>query len=47
MEGLATNAERDSVKYMQIKFMQDHKDPRVLGVISGVNRMGNLCRNRK
>ena len=26
MENLAANAERDSVKYMQVKFMQDHKD---------------------
>ncbi|PWA06943.1 ribonuclease R [Flavobacterium psychrotolerans] len=40
MEGLATNAERDSVKYMQIKFMQDHKDQEFLGVISGVTEWG-------
>jgi ribonuclease R len=26
MEGLATSAERDSIKYMQVKYMQDHKD---------------------
>jgi ribonuclease R len=26
MEGLATNAERDSIKYMQVKYMQDHQD---------------------
>jgi ribonuclease R len=25
MEGL-TNAERDSIKYMQVKYMQDHQD---------------------
>jgi ribonuclease R len=40
MEGLATNAERDSVKYMQIKYMQDHKDEEFLGVISGVTEWG-------
>ena len=40
MEGLATNAERDSVKYMQIKYMQDHKDQEFLGVISGVTEWG-------
>ena len=26
MEYLATKAERDSIKYMQVKYMQDHKD---------------------
>jgi ribonuclease R len=26
MEGLATSAERDSIKYMQVKYMQDHQD---------------------
>jgi ribonuclease R len=40
MEGLATSAERDSVKYMQIKYMQDHKDEEFLGVISGVTEWG-------
>jgi ribonuclease R len=40
MEGLATKAERDSVKYMQIKYMQDHKDQEFLGVISGVTEFG-------
>ena len=25
MEYLATKAERDSIKYMQVKYMQDHK----------------------
>lgn len=40
MEGLATNAERDSVKYMQVKYMQDHKDQEFLGVISGVTEWG-------
>jgi ribonuclease R len=30
---VATNAERDSIKYMQVKYMQDHQD-QDLGVIS-------------
>jgi exoribonuclease R len=29
----ATNAERDSIKYMQVKYMQDHQDQE-FGVIS-------------
>ncbi|PDS27053.1 ribonuclease R [Flavobacterium branchiophilum] len=40
MESLATNAERDSIKYMQVKYMQDHKDQEFLGVISGVTEFG-------
>ena len=40
MEGLAANAERDSIKYMQIKFMIDHQDQTFLGVISGVTEWG-------
>ncbi len=40
MEGLATRAERDSIKYMQIKFMQDHKDENFIGVITGVTDWG-------
>ena len=40
MENLATSAERDSVKYMQIKYMQDHQDEEFLGVISGVTEWG-------
>ncbi|MGY5845969.1 ribonuclease R [Salegentibacter sp. HM20] len=40
MENLATNAERDSIKYMQVKFMQDHQDQEFLGVISGVTEWG-------
>ncbi len=40
MENLAANAERDSVKYMQIKFMQDHQDREFVGVISGVTEWG-------
>ncbi len=40
MEYLATKAERDSIKYMQIKFMQDHKDQEFVGVITGVTDWG-------
>tara|TARA_R110002020_G_scaffold212289_2_gene418744 strand:- start:594 stop:2798 length:2205 start_codon:yes stop_codon:yes gene_type:complete len=40
MEYFATSAERDSIKYMQVKFMQDHKDETFLGVISGVTEWG-------
>ena len=40
MESLAANAERDSIKYMQIKFMEDHKDMEFVGVISGVTEWG-------
>jgi len=40
MEVLASSAERDSIKYMQIKFMQDHNSKEFLGVISGVTEWG-------
>ncbi len=40
MEALATNAERDSIKYMQVKYMKDHADQEFLGVISGVTEWG-------
>ncbi len=40
MENLAVNAERDSVKYMQVKFMKDHQNEEFLGVISGVTEWG-------
>jgi ribonuclease R/exosome complex exonuclease DIS3/RRP44 len=40
MEVLASSAERDSIKYMQIKFMQDHSDKEFVGVISGVTEWG-------
>ncbi|MGB3345337.1 MAG: ribonuclease R [Aequorivita sp.] len=40
MENLAANAERDSVKYMQVKYMIDHQDKDFLGVISGVTEWG-------
>jgi ribonuclease R/exosome complex exonuclease DIS3/RRP44 len=39
-EMFATIAERDSIKYMQVKFMQDHKNDQFLGVISGVTEWG-------
>jgi ribonuclease R/exosome complex exonuclease DIS3/RRP44 len=39
-EILAAKAERDSVKYMQVKYMQDHKDQEFLGVVSGVTEWG-------
>ncbi|MBT8185924.1 MAG: RNB domain-containing ribonuclease, partial [Eudoraea sp.] len=40
MESLAANAERDSIKYMQIKFMEDHREIEFTGVISGVTEWG-------
>ena len=40
MEYLATKAERDSIKYMQIRFMEDHKNEEFVGVISGVTDWG-------
>ncbi len=40
MENLAANAERDSIKYMQIKYMQDHANTEFKGVISGVTEWG-------
>src|SRR5690554_1032452 len=40
MENLAVNAERDSIKYMQVKYMQDHQNEEFLGVISGVTEWG-------
>ena len=39
-EQLATNAERDSIKYMQVKFMSDHQGKEFDGVISGVTDWG-------
>jgi len=39
-EYLATKAERDSIKYMQIRFMEDHKNENFVGVISGVTDWG-------
>ena len=40
MEELAAKAERDSIKYMQVKFMQDHKNEEFEGVVSGVTEWG-------
>ena len=40
MEELAAKAERSSIKYMQIKYMQDHQDKEFEGVISGVTEWG-------
>jgi ribonuclease R len=49
-EGLATKAERDSIKYMQVKFMQNHIHEQFEGVVSGVTEWGifveltdNMC----
>ncbi len=39
-EILATQAERDSIKYMQIRYMQDHLEEEFRGVISGVTEWG-------
>jgi ribonuclease R len=39
-EKLATEAERDSIKYMQVKFMQKHVGEDFMGVISGVTEWG-------
>ncbi len=40
MEYLASKAERDSIKYMQVKYMDKHKDQEFEGVISGVTEWG-------
>lgn len=40
MEYFATSAERDSIKYMQIKYMKEQADQEYLGVISGVTDWG-------
>jgi ribonuclease R/exosome complex exonuclease DIS3/RRP44 len=40
MEYMAAQAERDSIKYMQVKYMIDHQDEEFLGVISGVTEWG-------
>ncbi len=39
-EELASKAERQSIKYMQVKYMQDHQDEEFTGVISGVTEWG-------
>jgi ribonuclease R len=40
MENLATHAERDSIKYMQVKYMQNHQNQEFVGVITGVTEFG-------
>ena len=40
MERLAADAERDSIKYMQVKFMEKHLNEVFEGVISGVAEFG-------
>ncbi len=49
-EQLATKAERDSIKYMQVKYMQKHLHETFEGVVSGVTEWGvfveiteNMC----
>jgi len=39
-EILATKAERDSIKYMQVKYMEDHQNKLFNGVITGVTEWG-------
>ena len=39
-EELASKAERDSIKFMQVKYMQDHKNEIFEGVITGVTEWG-------
>jgi len=39
-ELMASKAERDSIKYMQVKYMQDHNNQEFKGVISGVTDWG-------
>ncbi|WP_435522797.1 RNB domain-containing ribonuclease, partial [Chryseobacterium indoltheticum] len=40
MERLAADAERDSIKFMQVKFMEKHLGETFTGVISGVAEFG-------
>ncbi len=39
-ENMATKAERDSIKYMQVKYMEDHQNKSFRGVITGVTAWG-------
>lgn len=39
-EMMASSAERDSIKYMQVKYMMDHQNEVFEGVISGVTEWG-------
>lgn len=50
MEQLAANAERSSIKYKQVEYMQEHLGEKFSGIISGVTEWGlyvelndNLC----
>ncbi len=50
MEQLAANAERSSIKYKQVEYMQEHIGDKFSGIISGVTEWGlyvelndNLC----
>lgn len=40
METLASSAERDSIKYMQVKYMEAHTNQQFAGVISGITEWG-------
>ena len=40
MERLASDAERDSIKFMQVKFMEKHVGEVFKGVISGTADFG-------
>lgn len=40
MESVAVTAERDSIKYMQVRFLELHRKPSYQGVISGVTERG-------
>ena len=39
-EMMSSKAERQSIKYMQVKYMENHRDQQFLGVISGVTEWG-------
>lgn len=40
MESLATSAERDSIKFMQVKFMHQYENEEFTGIITGVTDFG-------
>lgn len=40
MENLATSAERDSIKYMQVKFIHQYENEEFTGIITGVTDFG-------
>lgn len=43
-EKQASEAERESIKYMQVKFMQDHIGQELYGTVSGVSKWGFYVR---